>query len=78
MTDKIIERRKSTDRRKGGDRRRAPRRMSDVYPPPNSQEWKRILYDNIEHFANKYVISLTELSMLVGELIDLKDKNEYP
>lgn len=79
MNDQIVERRsKKTDRRKGGDRRKGPRRMSDVYPPPDSEEWKKILFDNIQHFADKYVISLSELRLLVDELISLKDKHDYP
>lgn len=79
MADQIVERRSiKTDRRKGGDRRKGPRRMSEVYPPPNSEEWKKILFSNIDDFANRYMISLSELGLLINELISLKEKHEYP
>lgn len=76
MADELINRRKTKDRRNGVDRRAKIRRMSDIYPPLNSDEWKVILYDNIEHFANKYLISLSELKILLDDLIEKKEKNE--
>jgi hypothetical protein len=76
MTDKLINRRKNNDRRNGEDRRKIIRRSSDVYPPLNSNEWKIILYDNLEHFAEKYLISLSELKILLEDLITQKDNHE--
>lgn len=76
MTDKLVDRRKTKDRRDGEDRRKMIRRKSDIYPPLNSDEWKIILYDNIQHFADKYLISLSELKLLLEELITQKDKHE--
>ena len=79
MTDMVVDRRQAEfDRRSGEDRRKIPRRFSDVYPPPNSDEWKRILFHNIDNFAERYMVSLPELGMLVNELIEAKEKHEYP
>lgn len=75
MTDEIQNRRK-TDRRGGGDRRKVPRRLSDVYPPPNSEKWKHIVLNNIQAFADQYMISLSELKELISELADKKDYHD--
>lgn len=75
MPEKLIERRNRNDRRKGEDRRKAPRRMSEVYPPPNTEEWKNILFHNITDFSQRYMISLSELKMLIDELIETGDIN---
>lgn len=70
MADQIINRRENKDRRSGKDRRKFPRRMSDIYPPPGSEEWKKIVIGKLKDFANEHLISLSEFKMLVGSMED--------
>lgn len=72
MTDKLKDRRKNGDRRTNGKRRVGPRRMGEVYPPPGSEEWKKIVCHKLNNFMKEHMLSLSEFKMLVEGL----DENE--
>lgn len=68
MSDQLIDRRKKNDRRSGIERRKIPRRMGDVYPPLNSEEWRKIIENKIRDFAKRHLLSLNELKMIMENM----------
>lgn len=70
MSDQIIDRRKKKERRSGEDRRKCPRRMGEVYPPPNSDEWKKIVKGKIKDFMDMHMMTISELKLLLEEIDD--------